>query len=359
MEGPTHLFHPGTVVTLPRVGHRVPSDVGNIGLLMEQHSSPLLQINKYEPSSCTSSSDPPRVHLLKVSLKSPPDLLEERQSPHILEPYSTISSPESVYAATIYPGFYLQDPSTTLVLSSIRDHPIRLDSALAPGLVASYPLVNQNTEAFVCPHSLLFTRDGTRFLAGSDSMISVFDVARSGSEPLTQLLTIPSKRSKNLGGGVGMKGIISALGLEPNTSVLAAGTFSGQVGLYSDNGEGDTIGVFSLAGSNAHDTIGGHGVTQVKWSPCGKYLYVVERMSDGVLIYDIRDTGQLLGWLTGRKAMTNERMGVDLHTTSEVGNYDIWAGGTDGSIRVWTDPHQQEGGQEPVSKWNAHDGKQI
>ena len=287
----------------------------------------------------------------------PPDLLEERESPHELHPYSTIPSSDSVYAVTPYPGFVLQDPSTTLILSSKRDHPIQLNSALSPGLLASYPLVNSNTEAYICPHSLSFTFDGTRFLAGSDSLISVFDVSRSGSEPLSQLPTIPSKRTKNLGGGVGMKGIVSALAIEPASSILAAGTLTGQVGLYSSSGEGDTVGVFPLAGSGVREAIGGRGVTQVKWSPCGRYLYVVERMSNGVLIYDIRDTGQLLGWLEGRRAMTNQRMSIDLVPVGETGNHEIWAGGIDGEVRMWADPHQIEGAQEPKWEWHAHDGE--
>lgn len=283
----------------------------------------------------------------------PPDLLEDEKSPHHLQPYCSIPSIESVYATTLYPGFNLQVAASTLVLSSVREHPIRLNSALTSSLVASYSLVNENTEAYVCPNSLLFTQDGTRFMAGSDCLISVFDVSRPGSGPVSQYPTVSSKRRKSLGGGVGMKGIISAMDIEPYSSILAAGTYTGQVGLYAASGQGDTIGVFPLSGSKARLQIGGRGVTQLKWSPCGKYLYVAERMSDGVLVYDVRDTGQLLCWLKGRRAMTNQRMGVDLAPLSE-GGHELWAGATDGTVRGWTNPHMQEGAVSHTFEWAAH-----
>ena len=276
-----------------------------------------------------------------------------------MTPFSIISSSESVYATSLYPGFQLQDPSTALVLSSIRDHPIRLNSAFDSSLVSSYSLVNENTEAFICPHSLLFTPDGSRFIAGSDCLISVFDIARPGSAPIALLPTITNKRRKTMGGGVGMKGIVSALAVEPSSSILAVGTFTGHVGLYNDRGEGDTIGIFSLTGSQGHRSIGGRGVTQIKWSPCGKYLYVSERMSSGVLIYDIRDTGQLLGWLEGREAMTNQRLGIDVFGLGDGDGHEIWAGGTDGIIKVWMNPHQREAAQAPSWNWRGHEGEWV
>ncbi|KAI9852035.1 MAG: hypothetical protein M1830_006827, partial [Pleopsidium flavum] len=88
----------------------------------------------------------------------PPDLLE-KDTPHDLTSYSTLPSPEPIYTSTVYPLFNLQDPSTTLHLSTTRDHPIRLSSALHPSLLASYPLVSPTTEAYITPHSILFTPD--------------------------------------------------------------------------------------------------------------------------------------------------------------------------------------------------------
>ncbi|KAK2861220.1 hypothetical protein FQN49_004420 [Arthroderma sp. PD_2] len=287
----------------------------------------------------------------------PPDLLEEKDGPHTLRPYHVIPSKEPVYSAAIYPFYALQDPSTTVLLSGLRDHPIRLNSALYPGLLASYSLVSPTTEAFITPHSILYPESlgGTHFLAGCDSLICLFDVSRPGKDgPLSRLPTIPSKRKKIVGGGVGMKGIISAMAVDSSGSgMLAAGTFTRHIGLYGDNGSGDTIATFSIADTVAERAIGGNGVTQVLWSPCGRYLYVAERKSDGMLVYDIRVTGQLVGWLEGRRAMTNQRLDVDITAVNEMS--EIWAGGTDGVIRVWEDPSRAEGGLRPVWEKQIHD----
>ncbi|KAI2789310.1 hypothetical protein POX_d04796 [Penicillium oxalicum] len=288
----------------------------------------------------------------------PPDLLEGT-SPHDLSPYSTLSSAEPIYATAFYPFYSLQDPSTTLFLSSVRDHPIRLSSTLAPDSVASYSLVNPTTEAFITPHSMIYpsTMGGTHFLTGSDCMICLFDISRPGTGgPVSWMPTIPSKRKQIVGGGVGMKGIVSALASNPSgDGFLAAGTFTRHVALYSANGSGELLGTFNVARTHANRLIGGRGITQLCWSPCGRYLYIAERKSDGVLVYDIRVTGQLLGYLRGRKAMTNQRMEIDIVSAGPEGAHEVWAGGTDGVMRVWRNPIYSAGGQDPDWEFKVHD----
>ncbi|WEW56847.1 hypothetical protein PRK78_002302 [Emydomyces testavorans] len=281
----------------------------------------------------------------------PPSLLEE-PVPHALTPYHTIPSEEPVYSTAIYPFFSLENTSTTILLSSIRDHPIRLTSALYPGLIASYSLISPTTEAFITPHSILYpaSLSGTRFLTGSDSLICLFDISRPGKDgPISRLPTIPSKRKKMVGGGIGMKGIVSSLSEDPTgDGIVAAGTFTRHVGLYAAHGSGDTIATFSVAGTEAERRIGGKGITQVLWSPCGRYLFVVERKSDGILIYDIRVTGKLVGWLKDRKAMTNQRLKVDFVNGNDRGSSEIWAGSTDGCVRMWKCPANLEGEIQPT-----------
>ncbi|KAL3479337.1 WD40-repeat-containing domain protein [Aspergillus californicus] len=289
----------------------------------------------------------------------PPDLLDEKQSPHRLSPYSIIPSGEPTYASTFYPFFSLQEPSSTLFLTSVRDHPIRLASALTPTSLATYSLVNPTTEAFITPHCMIYppSLGGTHFLTGSDSLICLFDISRPGNEgPVSWMPTIPSKRKQAVGGGIGMKGIVSAMASSPTDGgILAAGTFSRNVGLYDSNGSGQSLGTFNISKTEAARQIGGCGITQLLWSPCGRYLYIAERKSDGVLVYDIRVTGQLLGWLQGRKAFTNQRMKIDLVSTGNGDSHTIWAGGTDGFMRSWQDPAYTAGAQEPSLQWKVHE----
>ncbi|OAX85377.1 hypothetical protein ACJ72_00225 [Emergomyces africanus] len=290
----------------------------------------------------------------------PTDLLEEKGEPHQLEPYHTIPSSEPIYATAIYPFYALQDASSTLLLSSVRDHPIRLTSALYPGFSASYSLISPTTEAFITPHSILYppVLSGTHFLTGSDSLICLFDVSRPGKDgPVSRLQTIPSKRKKIVGGGVGMKGIVSTMAINPaGDGILAAGTFTRHIGLYASNGSGDTIATFSIEGTRADSRIGGKGITQVLWSPCGRYLFVIERKSDGILVYDIRVTGQLVGWLEGRGGMTNQRLKADIVPRDEHRPTEIWTGGADGVVRAWSDPtNVTEDGRPPEWETQVHD----
>lgn len=295
---------------------------------------------------------------------APPDLLSPpSSSPHTLEPYTTYSTPETTYAQAFYPSFTLQEPSTTLLLSSPRDHPIQIVNVLSPtpSPIASYPLICPTTEAFLTPSSLLWHPSGNSFFTGTDSLITIFDVSRPGEGPTTRLPTIPSKRHKMKGGGVGMRGIVSCLSFQPSSpdgvsasSMLAAGTWTRWVSLYDAEGLGGTVANWSIASAADDEAkIGGAGVSQVLWSACGRYLFVVERKSQGVLIYDVRVTGRLVGWLEGRQADTNQRMSVDIATMD--GGSVVWAGGTDGKVRGWRDVEGKEGGIQPDMEWLAHE----
>lgn len=155
-----------------------------------------------------------------------------------------------------------------------------------------------------------------------------------------------------------MKGIVSTMSENPSgDGMIAAGTFTRNVGLYGSHGSGDLIGTFSVAGTEAERHIGGSGITQVLWSPCGRYLYVAERKSDGVLVYDIRVTGQLVGWLAGRKAMTNQRLQIDVISTNGKGKHEVWAGGIDGVVRMWECATDSAGEIQPTWEKKIHDGK--
>jgi hypothetical protein len=179
----------------------------------------------------------------------------------------------------------------------------------------------------------------------------VFNILRDGEGPLEEMPTIPSRRKKIVGGGVGMKGIVSALAMNSD-GVLAAGTFTRWIGLYDGDGRGGTVGVFEL-GRDPNDSPGvgdGGGITQLHWSTCGRYLCTAERGSDGIGVWDIRGTGKRLAWLRGRKAPTMQRLGFDV-----VGD-NVWAGGVDGTVRLWGQLGKAEGVIDPDWEFKAHDG---
>jgi len=276
-------------------------------------------------------------------------------------------------------------------LVSIRDHPIRLHHCPTNDLLGSYPLIHGPTESYLAPSSLLFYQNDYKFIVGSENLIATFDLNRSGEPPLTSHKTTASKRSTS-----GLKGIVSALSMSCD-GVLAAGTFTRGVALYNNPGFHDAQ-VFSV-GDNANRqrpgdaAIGGAGITSMKWSPCGRYLYVAERQSDGIHVYDIRVHGKKLGVLAGRRARTNQRMAFDVASAGAErhygeyeydqdargssptyapyifdppsssgrqeggGHHHIIAGGTDGLVRVWENPHHVVEVQHHVDGlgWKAHE----
>lgn len=291
----------------------------------------------------------------------PPSLLEIQETPPLLTAYTVHTHPTSVNAVTSAPYYELSDPSTTHYLCTPNSLPIRLLNALSPSStpLATYLLVCPNTEAYLTPASISWCAPGTHFLTGTDSLIAQFDVSRPGSGPVSRMPTIPSKRHKIKGGGVGMRGIVSSLSVQKTSSgegMLAAGTWTRWVGLYDAEGLGGTVAAWSVNDAADKVTgIGGKGVSETKWSACGRYLCVAERGSDGVLVYDVRITGKVVSWLSGRKAKTNQRLYLDVFETSA--GFEVWAGGTDGVVRVWDKVGMSEGMHTCSREWQLHEGE--
>jgi hypothetical protein len=103
------------------------------------------------------------------------------------------------------------------------------------------------------------------------------------------------------------------------------------------------------------DGIGGDGITQTVWSPCGRYLILCERKSRGALVYDVRVTGKCLAYLTGRDALGNQRVACDVFPgTDERSGFEVWSGTSSGTVKVWEGVGSLEGPHAPTWVWDAH-----
>ena len=302
-----------------------------------------------------------------------PNVVGETVIPQ-LKPWAKFGTADPIWAFSINPWFDADDVNTTTVLVSRRDQYISLHNALwgtsrhyedeqptgpvdISNKLASYKLIDHLTEAVLAPLSLAYSRDGNYFYAGHQNRINIFDLNHT-NDPIVRIPTIPSANTNLKGGGRGFKGHITALSVSQSLTfhdagIIAAGSRTRYVGLYDGVG-GEEITHFALPGKSngytARDSprneLSGDGVTSLKWSPDGTYLYIAERNSDSILIYDARKFSLALGHCAGRAALTNQKLGFDLYTaTSTYGSasQEVWAGGTDGKIRVWMNPHLREG----------------
>ncbi|KAK3502542.1 hypothetical protein B0T13DRAFT_430422 [Neurospora crassa] len=326
-------------------------------------------------------------------------------SPLTLTPQGTLYLPEPTAAIAPCPYFALEQPSTQCILTASTDHPIHLHHAFPqppppssssssqsssldddndddddstfgfpqhkpqqqPKPLATFRLIHAETERYLPITSLLWSFPGTHFLAGSTNCLSLFDVSRPdlglSDTPLLTIKTTggPSAQHKsgNVGARVvGMKGTISALAMQPlshgdyygaGVNVVSAGTWTRNLGLYDLHRAGACVATWNVVQAASLAKIGGRGVLQTVWSPCGRYLVVNERESSGLLVYDLRGTHRLLACLRGRDGETNQRLSCDVFpgTNEEVGGFEVWAGTRDGKVVVWEGVGMREGSVEP------------
>jgi WD40 repeat protein len=136
------------------------------------------------------------------------------------------------------------------------------------------------------------------------------------------------------------KGIVSALAVSPD-DILATGTFNDVISIFSRSYE--HISTFNTSRVR--------GITQIIWSSDARYMYIIPRQSQDIEVWDIRSTGEMVSVLTGRQAVTNQRIWADL---SADGSW-LVSGGTDGNVRGWkTD--QLDASVKPSMEFKAHNG---
>lgn len=279
----------------------------------------------------------------------PTDLLDAGNKAHSMADHSSFISASNIQSYALYPGFDLQDVCTTLALCGSAFVPISLKNVLHYDTIhATYPFINEKTEGHLPPRSLLFTRIGTHFLAGSDNSLAAFDCSRDGSGPLFLQQLKPGRKATHNSVQAQRRGAVSALAISTD-GILALGTTLREVAFYEKEGLGRCTSVFSLESGV------GTGVTNVEWSPCGKYLLIAERQSDVVQVYDIRHTRQKVSTLSGRKAGTTQTLDIDVVSTAT--GYEVWGGGIDGTVRMWSDPGSREGEVGINSELNVADGE--
>lgn len=335
----------------------------------------------------------------------PEDLLDARDQPLTLRPRRILQLAEPSNVVATSPYYDLRFPNTDHFLVACRDHPLKLYRALPPDgatpgdddpqheghaawelPIGSYPLISPTTEAYLPIHSLVWPAPGTHFLVGTRDLLAQFDLTRDGDGPVARLPTIPSRRHIRKGNGIGMRGTVSALAAQTTaddvpTGLVAAGTWTRRVGLYDMARAGECVSTWGVedaaAGALATEPppdagpaspgatrvplsvkgIGGAGINQTAWSPCGRYLVINERQSSGMLVYDVRVTNRLLGFLAGRDALTHQRLGCDVFRGLErVGGFEVWAGTRDGTVKVWEGVGNTEGCQWPSWDFAAADG---
>ncbi|OAA60801.1 WD40 repeat-like-containing domain protein [Cordyceps fumosorosea ARSEF 2679] len=304
----------------------------------------------------------------KVSTFVLPSNLLEADTVQPLQPQASIQLPEPSQCIVSAPYFSLSNPATQTFLVGSRDHPLQLYHAFPtgsePAPLCMYKLMRHETEAYITPSSMLWPSPGTHFFCGSANRIDYFDVSRPGSDgPVHTIHTIPSKRHLLKGGGVGMKGTVSALSNSPadapGSGIVAAGTWTRWMGLYDMNRADKAVANWSIADADLHEfgkSFGGQGIMQTRWSPCGRYLVINERHASGLLVYDIRGNGKLLTVLAGRDCSTQQRLTCDAFGIAGDGpGFELWAGTESGSVKVWDEVGLHYGVVDPKWSWDAHE----
>jgi hypothetical protein len=221
---------------------------------------------------------------------------------------------------TWWPSSPESQPNSLALAIACKSHPPRLIDASVGTVRASY---NARTDAeSLCPaHSLSITHDGSALVAGSDAKLSVYPPFEPAARCESLALSARERFSSRCKRKSGQYGLVSAVETVPATSswnsplIAAAGTF-----------ESDLVGVYDLrcgsspGGANTGCiALGSYhegGITSLRWSPCGLFLFSGARKDYRVVCSDVRMPGEASLELPRDTLSTNQRIFFDVDCSS-------------------------------------------
>lgn len=190
-----------------------------------------------------------------------------------------------MYDYAWFPAMDSDLPETCAFASVCKHHPIHLwDAYESQRLRATYDVADERTMEPTWAISCVLTAAG-RVYAGAKDVVRMWELERPGKQ-------LKSWKMPKLG--------IAAC-FVVQEEVVVVGFYSGKVVGMQENGKP----TFTV---NAHK----RGVTRVKFSPCGQYLFAGGRMGDDVLAWDIRRLTEEPLWRVPRHARTNQRIDFDV-----------------------------------------------
>ena len=260
------------------------------------HSAALEKFKYYQPSvSSSSSSSSPK-----------PDS-------SLMTTVTGFYPGDNVYDIDWYPFVNSQDPTSQCFVTSSRDKPVQL-FGLNDGLRCNYCIVNHLDE-LASATCVGFNLTGDKIFCGSTRMLTSFDVdvpGRSGSS----IATSETKRDP-----MGQRGVMSCIDFNPDQSqTFAVGTYANSVAIYT---ESDLECVLELKDLS-------FGVSHVKWSPCGNYLWVGGRQSNKLACWDVRSSRSEVGTVL-RSLRSNQKMSFDIDPWGKF----LATGSQDGELLIY------------------------
>jgi WD40 repeat protein len=214
------------------------------------------------------------------------------------------------------------EPASCVFAATSRDHPVHLWDAYNGTLRATYQCHDQY-DAVAAAHSLAFADAGGTLLCGRKGALHVHSLERPGrAQAVRSVATSPG----------GVRGVVSRVAVHEESGMIACGGFCGRVALYGPLSEG-------RAGHERQQHLADlprlpSGVTDLRFSPDGRFLWVGMRRRGDLYCFDVRSPQRPVMMLD-RGPLTNQRMYFDLTADGrwlatgtqrgEVRFYDTWS----------------------------------
>jgi WD40 repeat protein len=237
-----------------------------------------------------------------------------------LSPSLQCKEAEDILDYCWYPSMQGNNPATCFFASTSKEQPIHLWDAYTGKNRANYTAYDTMDEPKAA-FSVCFSPAGDKIYGGYNKSICMWDASFPG-RCMNEYSTHSKNRKSNrqTTDDNSLNGIISVIACNPDYSgILACGSFNGGIGLYDQNMD-------PLCVLWGHDG----GITHMKWSPCGNYLYSGGRKDNFIRCWDIRNTQDVIMKMP-RMCETNQRLHFDI---DPYGNY-LTSGNQQGDILIY------------------------